>query len=87
MQPLFDLPDAIALAVISAEGVIMVVLVALIGHIWKRLTDLENNYATAWDAREADAITKRKQGDHIDVLEAHIWDRKPPPPPPRPVGV
>lgn len=40
-----------------------------------------------WDARRADALTIRAQGDHIDVLEAHIWAGKPPPPPPRPPGV
>lgn len=25
-----------------------------------------------------------EQGDHIDLLENHIWTGKPPPPPPRP---
>lgn len=25
-----------------------------------------------------------EQGDHIDVLENHIWTGRPPPPPPRP---
>lgn len=86
MPPLFDLPDWIALAVISAEGAVLVALVALIGHIGKRVSDLEASYASLWRDREADAITKRTQGDHIDILEAHIWARKPPPPPPRPAG-
>jgi hypothetical protein len=39
---------------------------------------------TLWVAREADALIKRAQGDHIDLLEAHIWKGEPPPPPPRP---
>lgn len=87
MPPLFDLPDTILLAVISAGAVVAGALVGLIGHVWKRVADLEAGYASLWAAREADAITKRAQGDHIDVLEDHIWKHKPPPPPPRPAGV
>lgn len=49
-----------------------------------RIADLETKYSGLWDAREADAKTKRAQGDHIDVLEDHIWQRLPPPPPARP---
>lgn len=33
------------------------------------------DHVEAWNAT---------QGDHIDVLENHIWLSKPPPPPPRP---
>lgn len=87
MPPLFDLPDTILLAVITAGTVVAGALVGLVGHIWKRVADLEASYSSLWSAREADAITKRKQGDHIDVLEAHIWRGDPPPPPPRPPGV
>ena len=29
----------------------------------------------------------RAQGDHIDVLEHHIWQGLGPPPPPRPAGI
>lgn len=36
---------------------------------------------------ETDARIKRAMGDHIDILEAHIWARKDPPPPPRPDGI
>ncbi|WP_291378855.1 hypothetical protein [Demequina sp.] len=57
----------------------------------QRIKDLEDRDAkwedrcnVLWAAREADALIKRAQGDHIDVLEDHIWHHKPPPPPPRP---
>jgi len=60
----------------------------------RRIKDLEDRDAawekrcdTLWTAREGDALVKRAMGDHIDVLEAHIWRQDPPPPPPRPVGV
>ncbi len=87
MAPLFDLSDSIALGVISAEGVLLVAIIALLGHVWKRVSDLEAAQAGLWTARETDALTKRAQGDHIDALEAHIWQRKGPPPPARPAGV
>ncbi len=87
MQPLFDVSDSIALGVISAEGVLLVAIIALLGHVWKRVSDLESSYGVLWKEREADALTKRAQGDHIDTLEAHIWERKGPPPPKRPPGV
>lgn len=60
---------------------------AILGHLWKRVTDLEAARDALFKLREDDALVKRAQGDHIDVLEAHIWARKDPPPPPRPVGV
>lgn len=57
----------------------------------QRIKDLEDRDAewerrcnTLWTAREADALVKRAMGDHIDVLENHIWKRLPPPPPERP---
>jgi len=57
----------------------------------QRIKDLEDRDAkwdercgALWQAREADALIKRAQGDHIDLLEHHIWNGKPPPPPPRP---
>lgn len=87
MPPLFDLNDSIALAVISAEGVLLVAIIALLGHVWKRVSDLEGAYGVLWKDRESDALTKRAQGDFIDLLEDHIWRDKGPPPPRRPVGV
>lgn len=84
MPPLFDIPDGVSLGIISAEGVILMVLLGLVGTLWKRITDIENNYGSLWKDRESDAIKKRQLGDHIDVLEAHIWADKGPPPPPRP---
>jgi hypothetical protein len=60
----------------------------------QRIKDLEDRDAVweqrcnnLWTARERDALTKREMGDHIDVLEAHIWKHLPPPPPTRPPGV
>lgn len=75
-------PTELALLVAggSLVGAVFATLAAMMGHLWKRVTDLEA-------LREKDALTKRAQGDHIDVLEAHIWAGKPPPPPARPVGV
>ena len=52
-----------------------------------RITRLEARIERLEALREADAITKRQLGDHVDLLEHHIWDRKPPPPPPRPEGI
>lgn len=52
-----------------------------------RIGTLESRTDALWAAREADALIKRAQGDHIDTLEDHIWKKLPPPPPPRPSGV
>jgi len=82
-----DLSVTLVVGVMSAGGVMAVVLVTLVGHLLKRVADLEAGQLAIWAARENDAITKRAQGDHIDVLEDHIWKGKGPPPPPRPVGV
>ena len=46
-------------------------------HITARVAHLEESLETERGRR----ITL---SDHVDVLEAHIWDGKPPPPPPRP---
>lgn|GEM_PF-5390720 len=53
----------------------------------KRLHDLEQQVTELWDLRRRDAVTIRRLGDFIDVLEAHIWQRKPPPPPARPADL
>lgn len=87
MPPLFDLTDTVAVSVMAAEGVLLAALIALVGHLFKRMADLESANASTWNARETDAITKRKLGDHIDTLEDHIRADKGPPPPPRPVGI
>ena len=52
-----------------------------------RVDSLEAKYAALWEARERDALIKRAQGDHIDVLEHHIWRQLPPPPPQLPDGI
>lgn len=53
----------------------------------QRLAIAEARIDSLWAAREADALIKRRLGDHIDLLEAHIWRSDPPPPPPRPDGI
>lgn len=53
----------------------------------RRIKSLEERVDSLEDRREKDAIVKRALGDHIDVLEDHIWQRKPPPPPARPPGI
>jgi len=53
----------------------------------KRITDLEGQVERLWQLRQTDAVTIRRLGDFVDVLEAHIWQRKPPPPPSRPDGI
>lgn len=52
-----------------------------------RMRYLEDRVDRLETAREASAIAKRRLGDHVDLLEHHIWDRKPPPPPARPEGI
>lgn len=52
-----------------------------------RIVALESRVDSLEAKREADALTKRRQGDHIDVLEHHIWSGYGPPPPKRPEGV
>jgi outer membrane murein-binding lipoprotein Lpp len=60
---------------------------SMVAPLLARITDLEKRVEQMWDKLEASALTKRAAGDHIDVLEQHIWQRKPPPPPVRPPGV
>ena len=71
---------AFAAAILAAFGV-------LIGHLFDRIHKLEDKQLSYWEKIEADAIIKREQGDHIDVLEHHIWQGNPPPPPARPPGI
>lgn len=77
--------------VIAGGAVVMAAALTLLGvilgHLVKRVADLEATHADLWTARESDALVKRAAGDHIDLLEAHIWARKDPPPPCRPKGV
>ena len=61
--------------------------VEFIGKLIERVKTLEDGQRELWRLREEDAKVKRAQGDHIDLLEDHIWKQKPPPPPPRPAGV
>ena len=56
-------------------------------RLQERVADLESKMDGLWKDREKDALIKRLQGDHIDILENHIWTRKPPPPPARPSGI
>ena len=59
----------------------------LVTTLMKRVLDLENRVNDLEDKHRADAIIIRRQGDHIDSLEAHIWAGNPPPPPERPDGI
>ena len=52
-----------------------------------RMRYLEDRIDRLETAREASAIAKRRLGDHVDLLEHHIWAAKPPPPPDRPEGI
>lgn len=71
------------------------VIVAVIGRRQAAETTLPSHMDT--ELRRLSDADKAKQhrlddvegylvdlGDHIDVLEAHIWQSLPPPPPPRP---
>lgn len=53
----------------------------------RRIKDLEDQVERLWSMRQTDAVTIRRLGDFIDVLEAWIWQGKPPPPPSRPDGI
>lgn len=78
---------------VAIGGTFMTAVIALAGSWFitrgdrQRLGVLEARTDSLWAAREADALIKRAQGDHIDTLEDHIRAGKPPPPPPRPTGV
>lgn len=89
-------------ATLAAIGVVLSAVLALlgvlIGHLWKRIRDLEadsrrlvsdlddakrdlhNEIVSAWS-------TRQRMDNHINQLEYHIWQEKPPPPPPRPDGI
>ena len=53
----------------------------------RRIVALEARVDVLETARRADAVVISRLGDHIDVLEDHIWKRLPPPPPQRPDGI
>lgn len=91
-----------AMAVIATlAGAVLTVMGVTQGHLWTRLKqaedkaekvrthalDQDRRISELWAERRRDAVTIRLLGDHIDVLEAHIWGKKEPPPPPRPDGL
>lgn len=74
--------------VVGAVGAVVAAIFGVLGvtqgHLWSRLKHTEEQVKEMWDNREADALKKRRLGDHIDRLEHHIWNEHPPPPPERP---
>lgn len=72
---------------VEAKKVVSADWQAFAGALSARVASLEQRLAESDEKREADAITKRRMGDHIDVLESHIWKGLGPPPPPRPDGI
>lgn len=60
---------------------------SFLGRVLARLAETEKRLDVLEEKRRQDAQLIRGQGDHIDVLEAHIWAGNPPPPPPRPTGL
>lgn len=52
-----------------------------------RIAALEARVDSLESKRREDAVLIRRMGDHIDTLEDHIRQGKPPPPPTRPEGV
>lgn len=59
----------------------------LIQTLMSRIQQLEERTDNLEKQRRRDALLIRAQGDHIDLLENHIWTKQPPPPPPRPSEV
>ncbi|NCT90264.1 hypothetical protein GXB85_04755 [Cellulomonas sp. APG4] len=59
----------------------------LIDRLERRLQNVEARLEAAENGNVAKALVIRAQGDHIDVLEHHIWQGFGPPPPRRPEGV
>lgn len=57
------------------------------GRLIERVNALEGRVDELEEKRRKDARLIREQGDHIDVLENHIWQKLPPPPPARPAGL
>lgn len=57
------------------------------GRLIERVNALEGRVDELEEKRRKDARLIREQGDHIDVLENHIWQKLPPPPPARPTGL
>lgn len=47
-----------------------------------RLSDLRERDRQRLDSVEAHLVLL---GDHVDLLESHIWNKLPPPPPARPI--
>lgn len=93
MHPtLIPWPEPTVLTAIIAAGAValggwLTWLASGASRLQARVDRLEDRQDQLWADRERDDLTKRAMGDHIDVLEAHIWDHKPPPPPTRPAGV
>lgn len=79
-------PDVLK-AVMTLAAAIVAVMGVTQGHLWNRLRHTESTVRQLWNDREEDAVKKRKLGDHVDRLEHHIWNEKPPPPPERPEGL
>lgn len=58
---------------------------SLIDRLMQRVDALEAQRDEDEENKRALRADLAAYGDHIDILEAHIWGGKPPPPPARPV--
>lgn len=59
---------------------------SFIDRLAKRLESVEHRLDDSEVENRALRSMNDRLGDHIDVLEAHIWGGSPPPPPPRPTA-
>ena len=57
---------------------------SLAGQLMSRVGQLETRLGVVESALDRAREDRIVLDDHIDVLEAHIWQGKPPPPPARP---
>ena len=78
--------------VIIGSGGLGAVLVALIqgrnglpAHLNTELRRLSEENARAQQRLDSLESHQVIMGDHVDLLENHIWKQLPPPPPPRPI--
>ncbi|GAB3192195.1 hypothetical protein [Nesterenkonia suensis] len=71
-------------AILGVLGVILTALVAMMGHLYKRVHDMQREIDMLVKARSTAWENRVLLDNHIDALEDHIRNDIGPPPPARP---